>query len=473
MAARPPKTLNPTTLVVVGDGLSAGAGDFGMSEELQPYSFPAQVAHRLGARFAQPVMEAPGIGPVIGFPDLPVRLPQPMQTTVLKEFPPSGPFSNLSIPGLKLIDALTRRPTSPLIHRSDGLQTAINLVLGLPGLAMGGSQPLPTQVEYAAFLRPTLAVVALGYFDVLDAAFRGDPAWVPDEVSFRLNYDHAMTPFGRLQTTVVTCTIPDPADTAFFTPVSEAARVVKAEPAVLGMLFGLALDDCLTPTGLFEVGCRLIARTPTPLPEGSVVPAAAVARISTRVASLNAQIRAVAREHDAVLFDLHGVFGTMKRDGVAVGSRRLTADYLGGLFSLNGVYLGAVGHGVIANGLLETLNAAFGASYAPVDLEELASFDPAAGYRLAEGPAVTTADLAAMPPPSAAAPAPAQVPRPEPHSGGPTGLPLTLPPGLEQELPIDVDASYFGDALRAAHTREELQFALDKFKLVGAELGLI
>jgi hypothetical protein len=453
MAARPSRTLNPATFVVLGDGLAAGAGDFGMSEELQPYSFPALLAGRLGTRCAQPVMEPPGIGPVIGFPDLPVRLPQPMQTTVLKEFPPSGPFSNVSIPGLKLVDALTRRPTSPLIHRSDGLQTAINLVLGLPGLALGGHQPLPTQVEYAASLRPTLAIVALGYFDALDAAFRGDPAWVPDEVSFRLNYDNALMPFARLQTTVVTCTIPDPADTAFFTPVREAARVVKAEPAVLGMLFGLAPDDCLTPTGLFEVGCRLIARTPAPLPEGSVVSGAAVARISARVASLNGQIRAVARERDAVLFDLHGVFATLKREGASVGAKHLSADYLGGLFSLNGVYLGAVGHGLVANALLEALNAAFGSSYAPVNLEELASFDPVAAYRAAEGPAVTMADLAATPPP-----APPEVvagPRPAPAAAGPASLPLTLPPGLEQELPIDTDASYFGDALRAAHTREE------------------
>ena len=147
MAARSSTSLNSRTFVAIGDGLAAGAGDFGLSEELQPYSFPAQVARRIGTAFAQPMMEAPGIGPVIGFPALPVRLPQPMQSTVLKEFPPSAPFCNVSIPGLKLVDALTRRPASPLIHRSDGLQTAINLVLGLPGLATGGHQLLPTQID--------------------------------------------------------------------------------------------------------------------------------------------------------------------------------------------------------------------------------------------------------------------------------------------------------------------------------------
>jgi hypothetical protein len=451
----PRHAFNPANFVVLGDGLAAGAADFGLSEELQPYSFVAQAAGAMGAPFSQPVMEAPGIGPVIGFPDLPVRLPLPMQTTVLKTFPPAGPFQNLSIPGLKLIDALTRRPASPLIHRSDGLQTAINLILGLPGLAMAGNEPLPTQMEYAASIHPTLALVALGYYDALDAAFRGDPSWIPDEVSFRMNYANLLMPFGRMQTAVIVCTIPDPADTALFTAVNDAARVVKAEGPVIGRLFGLDADDCLTPTGLFELGNRLIARTPSPLPDGSVVSAAAIARISERVASLNAQIRALAREQNAVLFDLHDVFDRWTRDGINAGGRRLTHDYLGGIFSLNGVYPGAVGHGAIANALLETINAAFGTTFPAVNLSELASFDPVASYRAAEGPAVTIADLASMPPP---APPARRPPSPRRAASSPrrrTGARLTLPPGLVQELPIDPDASYYGDALRAAHARSD------------------
>ena len=455
MTNRAAKPLNPGVFVVLGDGLSAGAGDFGMSEELQPYSFPAQAAAAMGTPLSQPVMEAPGVGPVVGFKDLPVRLPQPMQTTVLKEFPPSGPFNNLSIPGLKLIDALTRRPVSPLIHRSDGLQTAVNLVLGLPGLAMGGNQPLPTQVEYAAFLQPTLALVTLGYFDVLDAAVKADVAWVPDDVSFRLNYGSVLMPFGRMQATVVTATLPDPADTAYFTPVSRAARVVKAEPEVLGVLFGLQPTDCLTPEGLFELGSRLITRTPGPMPEGCVVAGATVARLSDRVTSLNNQIRALSQEHDTVLFDLHAVFNAWKRDGITVGDRRLTADYLGGLFSLNGVYPGAVGHGALATALIDTLNAHFGMSYAAIDLRELATFDPVVRYRTADGPAVTMADLASTPPPAPSVPRAPSAPRIDAASAAPPGTRLTLPRGLEQELTLDPDASYYGDALRAAHTREE------------------
>jgi hypothetical protein len=473
MATGPSRTLNPLTFVTLGDGLAAGAGDFGMSEELQPFSFPAQAARQLGTPFPQPVMEAPGIGPVIGFPDLPVRLPQAMQTTVLKEFPPAAPFSNLSIPGLKLADALTRRPTSPVIHRSDGLQTAINLVLGLPALVMPFDSaqgrpeqiPPPTQLEYALFRQPTLALVALGYFDVLDAAFKADPAWIPDDVTFRVSYRNLLQPFGATAATIVASTIPDPADTAYFTSVLSSASVVKADAPVLEMLFGLSESDFLTPAGLIEVGTRLLMRTPGRLPEGCVVPGAVVRRISERVIALNAQIRALAQESEAFVFDLHGVFQRIKRDGVAVGQRVLTADYMGGFYSLNGVYPGATGHGVIANALLHMLNETFSASYAPVDLTELAAFDPVVDYRVAEGPAFTLDSLQSAPAASAAATSQSAASAPKGGKGGKqvagsqtTANPnhiLTLPPGLEQVLPLDNRASFFGDAIRAAHTRDE------------------
>jgi hypothetical protein len=445
------KSLNTATFVALGDGLAAGAGDFGMSEETQPFSFPALVARQLDTPFTQPIMEGPGVGPIIGFADLPVRIPQPMQTTVLKEFPPAALHANVAIPGLKLIDALTRRPASPLVHRSDGLQTTINLVLGLPGLLMPGNGPLPTAAEYALFRQPTLTLVALGCYDVVDAAFRGDPAWIPDEESFRSNYATLVSSFARAQGTVIVCTIPDPADTAIFTPVSAAPRVLKADAAAIQMLFGLNDRDSLTPAGLIDAGCHVITRTAARLGEGCVVPAAAVARISERTAGLNAQIRAVARDHGAVVFDLAAVFAAMKRTGVTVGDRSLTADYLGGLFSLNGVYPGRVGHGVIANALLETINAECGTAYRPIDLQSLIAADPVAEYRTAPGPNLTAADLTAPAPAAAAAP---PLPRPAPALA-PAGTRLTLPRDLKMTLVLDEESSYFGDALRAAHATIE------------------
>jgi len=444
------EALNPSTFVVLGEGLAAGAGDFGLSEPQQTCSFPALAARQIGTPFTQPVMEAPGIGPVIGFPSLPVRLPQALQTTVLKEFPSAGLFSNVSIPGMTLVDALTRRPVSPLVHRSDELQTAINLILGLPGLLTPGAQAMPTQVEYALLRQPTLLLVALGMHEAVEAALRGDPAWIPDDVSFRLNYVSLLAPFGRASTTLVVSTIPNPAHTAIFTRVADAARVVKADAAVLGTLFGLRPEDYLTPAGLVEVGLHVIRRTAARLSDGAVIPSSIVDRIGERTASLNAQIRAVAREYGALVLDLHATAARLKSEGVAVGDRRLTADYLGGLYSLNGVSPGAVGHGVIANGLLALLNTSRGTSYAPVDLAALAALDPVSQYRPAPGPETTAADLAGMP---AATP-----PEPGPPHAAVTGARrarITLPASLEAELPLNAASSYYGDAVRAVHATLE------------------
>lgn len=458
------KPLTTNTFVVLGDGLAAGAGDFGLHEQLQPFSYPAQFAAQIGAPFSQPLMQAPGVGPVIGFADLPVRLPQAMQTTVLREFPPSGPFSNLSIPGFKVNDALTRRPVSPLVHRSDGLQTSVNLILGLPGLAMGGTQPLPTQLEYAMFRQPTLALIALGLSDVLEAVYAADPAWLPDEVSFRLDYTRLVQPLRSIGADVIVATIPDPLDMPCLSRLESAADVLKVEPAVLSMLFGLASKDRVTPAGLVEMGCRMMTRSREPLPRGSVVDGATADAIAARVRGLNAQLAALARDEEALLFDLHAVTRGVAEVGVAIGGRRLTADYLGGFYSLNGVYPGSTGHGVITNALIDAVNAARGTSYLKTELIALAPADPVVDFRPAGGPALTMAEFAAL----ASAPPPPLPPREAPRSAEPGpaiaaseaesipgGRRLPLPPGLEQVLPIDHESSYFGDALRAVHTREE------------------
>src|SRR5206468_992613 len=115
-------------------------------------------------RFAQPLVQAPGIGFVVGFPGGPADVPAVLQTTVLDPFPPPGPFANLSVPGLTVADALTLRPTPPLVHQDDPKQTAVNLLLGLPDLLRGAAGPLPTPLELAVRQAPACAIVELGYY---------------------------------------------------------------------------------------------------------------------------------------------------------------------------------------------------------------------------------------------------------------------------------------------------------------------
>ena len=49
---------------------------------------------------------------------------------------------------------------------------------------------------------------------------------------------------------------------------------------------------------------------------------------------------------------------------------RLSADYLGGIYSLNGYYPGFTGHALIANEVLELMNQPL------LDLDDIAGVDP-------------------------------------------------------------------------------------------------
>ncbi len=121
------------------------------------------------------------------------------------------------------------------------------------------------------------------------------------------------------------------------------------------------------------------------------------------------------------------------------------------MFSLNGVYPGATAHGAIANEFLRVLNATRGTKYQPVDLLALAQTDPVTEYRLAPGRTLTTADLTSAP---AVTPRRTVSPAPPPLAREPRKR-ITLPASLEATLEINEESSYFGDALRAAHTTNE------------------
>ena len=78
-----------------------------------------------------------------------------------------------------------------------------------------------------------------------------------------------------------------------------------------------------------------------------------------------------------MLYDLNAFFARAKVQGLTVGTRTLTADFQGGLYSLDGSYPGMVVHALIANDILALLNKTFSTSYPTVDATALLTSDPA------------------------------------------------------------------------------------------------
>ncbi len=467
--------LDRGVFVVLGEGLAAGAGDFALWDDFQRWSFPAQMACQMQTDLVQPLLQQPGIGNLPGFPPLPVVIPGLMQTTVLEPWPPPAAVGNLSVPGFRIADALKLRPQPPLVHRDDARQTAANLILGMPEMLEGAAGELPTQLQRALQRRPTLALVALGYTEAIEAVVTGDTRRLPDAARCRADYLRLLKPLREAGAAVLVMNVPDPLDTACVSSIAAAAQVVKLEPAILLKVYGLHEDDLITVRGLVEIGYQFLSQGLGPLPQGSVLSGETAGRISARIREINAELANLAREQGAFVCDLHALFRRVRAEGVGTGtgSRRLTAGFLGGLYTLNGYYPGRTGQALIANEALQLLNQVYGASFPLIDLGPVAASDPVVLYQPAEGPELTAGQL---PPPPPAQPAqPAQVgtsatggaaaspvaPKsaavrrpvdqcPQP----PLAKPLELPPGLEQILPLNKERSYFGDALRAVDCQD-------------------
>jgi hypothetical protein len=460
--AAPRPALDARSFVVVGEGLAAGIDHFSLSGETQEGSFGALLARSLGTSFNQPVLQGPGTGNVPGLQALPIRVPVPPQTTVRADYPPLPSLGNLSVPGFTLADARRRRPVPPLVHQQDSTQTLANLILGYPALLTSGAAQLPTQLELAERVRPGLAVVALGYTEAVSAAVAGDTVYLPRPAAFAADLTAAAAALARHAGTVVVATVPDPIDTAYVSTPERAATLSHTDPAFLAGLYRLRRGDLLTLPGLVEVGWQFTAHDiGKPLPPGSVLAADVAAAISARVSEINREIAGLDGAHGGrvVVYDLHGLFRRLRASGIDLGGRRLSADYLGGFYLLNGFYPGATGHALIAADLVELLRQRRGAQLAPVDVDRIAADDPLLQVTFPGGPPATEdyrrpLSFADFPPP----PPPSQPPQAAPLQfpvgiGLPTPVPLPqplqLPPGLVQELPLVRGESYFGDALHA------------------------
>lgn len=383
--------LDTTQFIVVGEGLAAGMGDFALKDTYQKLSFPAQMATQMNTAFPQPLIQPPGLnGGAPGFTALPGGYPLTLQGSVRDDFPPDLFVFNLSVPGAKVADSLNNRPAFPLIQVKNPTQTATNLILGYPTLILGQSLPLWSQVDYAVAMNPTLVIVELGYYDVLDAAVNNDPTRLATTAAFTGNYNSVLSRLAATGAHVVVTTIPDPFDTGYFTTLAKASSgyLTGAPVSLLQAAFGVGPNDYLTPTGMSAISNAVLTNNINPFvplntSPDMVVSAATYTAVESSLAAYNAAIKAAASQagSNVIVYDLQALIHQVRQNGVTVGSTNLTADYMGGFYTLDGYYPGQTGQGLIANGILSLLNSTYSTNFAMVDLTKITPSDPAAIFK--------------------------------------------------------------------------------------------
>ena len=407
LPAQQARSLNTTTFVVLGEGLAAGMANFGLHEVVQRKSFPALMAQQMNTAFPQPLLEGPGITDVLGYPALPVRVPTLPQGRV-RVYPPQPGVEvndetptlfvfNLSVPNLTAGESVTLRPVSPLIHTDNSKQTAVNLILGFPSLILNDEVPLWSQLEYAKAMVPSFALIELGYYEVLAAVVGGDAGAIPSRAAFRGAYLQIVQELRAMGVEVLVTTIPDPMDTAYFSNPAGVARLTRVDQSLIRGFYGLAAGDYVTRNGLSVIGNQFIRRNIQPLPSSIILRASAGADISSRVRALNDEIRAIASEQGAVVYDLAAFLGSIRTSGTTVGSTRITSDYFGGFYSLDGYYPGPTGHALIANDILRLLNSTYSRDFPLVDVAATLEEDAVPQFRTAREPGETMYELQPVP----------------------------------------------------------------------------
>ncbi|MDP6038116.1 MAG: hypothetical protein QGG64_06170, partial [Candidatus Latescibacteria bacterium] len=334
-----------------------------------------------------------------------------------------------------------------------------NLILGLESFRNGTQGSRPTQFEYAQQRNASFVLLALGFHEVLEAAISQNSDVLPDVDDFCANYKKVIDAFHEQGAQILMMTVPDPLDTAYFSSIESAAHNLKVEPSVIQNAYDLTDNDMITANGLIEMGCQFLSGKISTLPEGSVLTSEMADNVRTCISALNQALSEQADEHSALVYDLHGFFHQIAESGISVGSKTLTANFLGGFYSLNGYYPGATGHALIANDVLRRLNEVYDASFPLIDVNHIASIDAVADYCQAEGPVLAMEDLAQMADQMPEPLSPSEMPD-EPvvdtaAESDEASTMLKLPPGREQILPLDKDASYFGDAIRAVNCKDE------------------
>jgi phospholipase/lecithinase/hemolysin len=364
-------------LVVVGDSLSAGFQSARLVGSQQVHGYPALIATQADVGLVLPLIAEPGAGQLLTLdPGPPPAVIDGGPVFALRVDPFTQP-TNVAVPGATVGNALTALPTCPPPPDFDPIMTF--LVLGFPQPCLGFGVAM-SQIEQAEALQPTTILVWLGSNDALQAAIGADAALLTPVADFRAAYTEALGRLALTGATLVVGNVPDATLIPFLTAAEAVLALVAAQtgldPAVIAALLGIGPGEFVIPDALPLIQGILLGTVPPPLPPGVVVTAAEVATINQHVAAYNDHIAVEAAKHGAALVDIRGLFDEIRARGLVVGGQRLTTDFLGGLFSLDGIHPTNTGYAVIANAFIRAMNRHFGAGIPPVALRQVQKADP-------------------------------------------------------------------------------------------------
>ncbi len=369
---RAQKKADLSRLVVLGDSLSAGFQNDSLLDSQQVHGYANLVAQQARTPLVLPLIAPPGIPNVLELVSVSPLIIVPAPGSSTGRDNPFVQVTDLAVPGAKLHDALATVPSFPIDDFTD-------LILGLPGLLRSPPVSL-TQVQSAQALHPTTILVWLGNNDALGPAIAVNPGLLTPVAQFQADYAALMQQLAATGATIVVANIPDVTVIPFFTSAEQVAAQIGIPLDILGPILGIGPGDFVTPDAFpliqADVQAFLQGQATTPLPPNVVLTAADVTQIRAAVDAYNSIIAEQAAAVGAAVVDVHAALDRNQANGFVVNGQRLTTNFLGGLFSLDGVHPTNTGYAVVANEFIKTLNTSFAAGIPPLSVELVAAADP-------------------------------------------------------------------------------------------------
>jgi hypothetical protein len=320
----------------LGDSLGEGVQSADASFRTQPYSYLSVLARRIGIPFPLPWIWSSYLG-VVG------------DTSNRSRIYPSMGAWNLSVSGTDVNSLINERAdaTTP-----EEINSETDLVL----FPQRGSQ-----VEIAEALGSFLTVCWIGSNDVLSSVLSFDnldasQLTPPDE--FEADFTEIAQRLTKSATIVVFANIPDVTKTGFLLDRQDLTHFVGSD-------YGLGEGEYTSIVAMFLIRLGLDDGSLIQNPN-FVLDRDEIQQIQDRTATLNGIIAKVASNVGMPVVDIHALFEEITNHPPVLGGIPLTHHYLGGIFSLDGVHPSNIGHALIANAFIQTINSRYSASIPPV-----------------------------------------------------------------------------------------------------------
>jgi hypothetical protein len=368
-----PKPTQLGTFVVLGDSLSAGFQNFSLYDTGQNAGFAALIAQQAGVSLPLPLISSPGLPnmltlsfdgtiPVIG------RAPG---------FPggrenPTVQAYDLSVPGFTIGNTLSYsvNTAQPITNPVDALALSI---LAIPGSASNppcgvvneSSTGVVTMSEVACGLKlkPQTILASVGNNDALQSLTSGtNPT---DPLTFTLSYAVFLTSLSTTHAKIVVANVPDVTSLPFLVPVPAFQAQCPSSP----LPAGTTSADYVVPNieaPVFGGLCNTYA----------VRKASLINQTRNAIQTYNAIIKEQASIFGAVVVDVNGLLGKLAQTGITINGDHLTTQFLGGLFSLDGIHPTNTGYAILANLYIDTMNAKLGTAIPEVNVATVEKNDP-------------------------------------------------------------------------------------------------